>query len=322
LHDGAGCIELCEVEIGRGDACLAVGGGAGGLCRCEQGHVARHLIDLVRTLVAEAAPAHQRMRPTRRLRHVLGANDEAHGPVAAWRHFVESERLDDRPGGQDVIQGQRATQLCDGVQRGVTPVLHRDTGNFRPCGTALMHVPHGIHGVPGDRRKAEDGVEVHIARGPHRRHGMLGCCRLTFHVDAERQRHLCTPCCDGVDRFVERHAPGHPVAEHFHDGAVQRQTQIIGHERRKVLLQRVGPAHREHERTDLLLGQASAAHCLEHQGCEDLVLERLQRGIGRRLQLAYGACRPADDGDPAHQVATARHRYILVACIEWTASPR
>ena len=66
----------------------------------------------------------------------------------------------------------------------------------------------------------------------------------------------------------------------------ERQAQVVGHERREILLQRVGPAHREHERADLLLGQARGRHGVDHQRRQDLVLERLQRRIGRRLQLA------------------------------------
>jgi hypothetical protein len=77
---------------------------------------------------------------------------------------------------------------------------------------------------------------------------------------------------DGVYRLVERHSTGHAIAEYLHDAALERQTQIVGHEGGKVLLQRVGPAHREDERTDLLLGDARDGHGLDHQRRQNFVL--------------------------------------------------
>ena len=134
LHDRAGRIELGEVEIGRRDAGRSVGRRGCALRRDERRHVVGHLVDLVRALVEEAAPAHQRIGSARRLRHLLRAHDQADRAVAARRHLVEPERLDDRPRGQHLVQRQRLLELGDRVERGVAPVLDGDTCQLGPRG--------------------------------------------------------------------------------------------------------------------------------------------------------------------------------------------
>ena len=124
-----------------------------------------------------------------------------------------------------------------------------------------------------------------------------------------------------VHRLVEGEPARHAVAQHLHDGALERQAQIVGEERREVFLQRVRAAHRKaparrpppsagppppSRRARAAPGfrarAPAAAHPARSAAC--------RLGWLRRQSLRRAAsCR------------ASRHRYMLEAVIECTTSP-
>lgn len=62
-----------------------------------------------------------------------------------------AQRVADHPRGKDIIDAQRPTGECLGIQVGPLPGRDRHLGELLACGAVLVHVPAGRQGIGGDR---------------------------------------------------------------------------------------------------------------------------------------------------------------------------
>src|SRR6266702_4473699 len=93
LHDGARCIEFGEVDVRRCYSGLNKRFVSCLRSRYERDHVVRNFADLMRSFVEKASSPYSDVRSFRSARYVLLCENETHRAIAARRHLIEPERV-------------------------------------------------------------------------------------------------------------------------------------------------------------------------------------------------------------------------------------
>src|SRR6266702_3505806 len=148
LHDGARCIEFGEVDVRRCYSGLNKRFVSCLRSRYERDHVVRNFADLMRSFVEKASSPYSDVRSFRSARYVLLCENETHRAIAARRHLIEPERVNNGALRQNFLKRDRFAKLRYWVERGMVPVLDRHAGELLSRGLELVDIAGGVHRVP------------------------------------------------------------------------------------------------------------------------------------------------------------------------------